>query len=228
VSANFKAVVGKAVRWRVPFTIHEIQQYSNMTRQFLTSLMDAVTTKPPYKTPARLAVEQAIRWRVPFTVMDIQQHADIDELGARRFLSTLVGRGVLVCIDGIYSAASAAETWLKTPPRSRPGGNDQAYKLRKEVLDRWRKIAWEQGRRVEEDPGISRKTRATPKATPIKSATDHKLMSYSIEETAVFFGCTSRCIRYKIKAGDIKVISVGGARRIAHNEITRILEGRRA
>lgn len=176
-----------------------------------------MTAKQPFKTPARLAVEQAIKWRVPFTVMDIQQYSDLDERRARQFLTTLVGRDVLVCIDGMYSAAAEAETWLKTPPKTRPGGDDPAYKRRKAVLDRWRQAAWVQGRQVETEVGKPRKIRAAP-----------KLMCYTDEEAAVFFGVTSRCIRYKIKAGDIKTIKVGAARRIAHNEIIRVLEGRRA
>lgn len=172
------------------------------------------------KTPARQAVEKAIRWQVPFTVLDIQQFSALDEQHTRQYLATLVKRDVLVCRDAVYTAGPASEEWMRTPPKTRPGGNDPLYRQRQAVLDRWRQAAWQQGRDVD---GIEAKSRAATRSARVTRAP----IAYTVAETAVFFGVTVRCVHQWIKRGTLKASNAIGQLMITHAEIIRVLEGRK-
>lgn len=168
------------------------------------------------KTPAREAVERAISWRIEFSALDIQQFSGLDGSRTRQYLTTLVGRGVLIVVGDCYAPGPEGERWRRTPPKSRPGGDSPAYLRRKEVLDRWRQAAWAAGK-IEREHGDGARKK-TKERTP---------MAYSAGEVAVFLGVTQRCVQQKVHRGEIQTISLGGHRRIGHAEIIRILEGRR-
>lgn len=173
-----------------------------------------------YKTPARLAVERAVSWRVAFAVQDIQEYAQLAEPRARQYLAVLVASHVLIMReDGRYEAGPQAEVWRKTPPKSRPGGNDPVYRARRAVLDRWRQQAW-QNRGHTDVPQVDCRDARARARRPVAPA-------YTVGEIAAMCGRTTRCVQYWLRRGILLAIREPGCSQLVpHEEMVRFLEGR--